>query len=392
MARGSVFKNGGSWALRYDSGIDENGRRKQPYESGFTDKQAAEARLAQCLHEVATGKHVRSSNQTFGAYARAWLDITMPGLIRESSRNTYADTVLCHLVPAFGREPLQGITANMVKKLYRDLLAKGMHPATINAVHGRLRQILNAAVADHLVGSNILVTVTPPKIEHREMAVWSPAEVTSFLTQVKSDPLYPLWRFYVMSGARCSEALALDWKHVDWERRTVHIRRQVIRDYANHALTFGPPKTGAGRRSILLDRETMDVLREHRTTQIELKLKTEAWADNDLVFARIPKRENLHGPGTPWGPDVISYHFKQAVGKTDLPLIRLHDLRHTHVTIMLDSGANVKAIARRLGHDVTMLLRTYAHVLPATEESVVAGFSAALASVANQQEIASGNR
>ncbi|MGH2390029.1 MAG: tyrosine-type recombinase/integrase, partial [Chloroflexota bacterium] len=95
--------------------------------------------------------------------------------------------------------------------------------------------------------------------------------------------------------------------------------------------------------------------------------------------AREPMRYRTYGLGTPWGPDLIGKYFVEEIGRMGLPKIRLHDLRHTHATILLAEDGNVKMIAARLGHDPAVLLRTYAHYLPEHETRAVARCEAAFA-------------
>jgi hypothetical protein len=100
------------------------------------------------------------------------------------------------------------------------------------------------------------------------------------------------------------------------------------------------------------------MLHRHRAVQHEQRLVAgAAWQDNDIVFCRAD--------GSWWNPPAISLAFRRAAKAAGVPLIRLHDLRHTHATLLLAAGINPKVVSERLGHSsVAFTLDTYAHVLP----------------------------
>ena len=95
------------------------------------------------------------------------------------------------------------------------------------------------------------------------------------------------------------------------------------------------------------------------------------WNDSDYVFSNFD--------GTPYHPNTVSKAFSKIIKKADLPKVRLHDLRHTHATIMLKQGADPKTISERLGHSsVVITLDTYAHVLPGMQEAAALKFEEAI--------------
>ena len=135
-------------------------------------------------------------------------------------------------------------------------------------------------------------------------------------------------------------------------------------------LIDGEPKTDKGRRNVALDAGTVAVLDAHRKRQAAERLALgPAYRDNELVFAREV--------GTPLRPDYVSNLFKRLVKAAELPPIRLHDLRHSHATHMLEAGVHAKVVSERLGHaTVAMTLDTYSHTVPALEEDAAARVAA----------------
>jgi integrase len=137
----------------------------------------------------------------------------------------------------------------------------------------------------------------------------------------------------------------------------------------NYEVLMSTPKTTKGRRSIALDCRTLAAPKEHRKNQLEERLSVGSYKDQGLVFARPD--------GGPVHPDFFSQSFDRLVAKTELPRIRLHDLRHTHATLALQAGVHPKVVSERLGHSsVSFTLDTYSHAIPAMQADaaeVIAG-------------------
>ena len=172
-----------------------------------------------------------------------------------------------------------------------------------------------------------------------------------------------------MAGARDDRhpprrAARLSWDAVDLDTGRLAITRTLIE--GKGAPRFSEPKTKRGRRSVALDPETVDALREHRERQLDERLAWgPAYEDHGLVFCR----EN----GTPIWPRTFSRSFDNHVRDAGLPKIRLHDLRHTHATLALEAGIHPKVVQERLGHaTIAITLDTYSHAIPAMQEDAAA--------------------
>jgi integrase len=166
---------------------------------------------------------------------------------------------------------------------------------------------------------------------------------------------------------RAGEMLALTWHHLDLDAKAPSLRVVVSmeRDEAGHWVLV-PPKTAAGRRTILLRAEVVDALRRHRARQLEQRLAVgAAWSEQDLVF---PNRL-----GRPMDEiDLYRRQFKPLLKRAGLPPIRLHDLRHSAATWLIAQGMPIKAVSETLGHaDVATTLRWYGHVLPTMQQQIV---------------------
>ncbi len=138
------------------------------------------------------------------------------------------------------------------------------------------------------------------------------------------------------------------------------MRRALIPNGA--VVVVSEPKTARGRRSVALDPETVKVLKRQAGQQLADQVeKGDKWTDTRLVFTK----EN----GEAWHPEVVSRFFRAAVKRSRLPVIRLHDLRHTHATLALRASIHPKVVSERLGHaTIAITLDTYSHAIPAMQE------------------------
>ena len=177
---------------------------------------------------------------------------------------------------------------------------------------------------------------------------------------------------------RRGEALALRWRDIDLDAGRLAVRRSlgvVKTKGAGQQLVEGPTKTGQSR-VVDLDAGTVAALRAYRTARNEVA--------GDLVRDGALVLSNLDG--SPRHPERFSRRFvahlaraRQALGAEQLPAIRLHDLRHTHASLLLADGVPVKVVSERLGHaNATITLTVYQHVHPGMGRQAADRFAALL--------------
>jgi integrase len=215
---------------------------------------------------------------------------------------------------------------------------------------------------------------TPPSAKEArppEMVVWTAGELTGFLEHIteKGNDLAPAFTFMASTGVRRGECLALRWRDVDLDAARVSVRRSVGLLKAKgegQSITEGPTKTGKARVGAL-DHGPVTILKRHRAELAGIDLRLAR--DDALVFGTATG-ELRH-------PERFSRRFTEAVvaarrdlGEDAFPAIRLHDLRHTHASLLLAAGTPVKEVSERLGHASPVItLGVYAHVIPSMTQS-----------------------
>jgi integrase len=376
--QGAPAIRGAAWYFVVDVAHAGSTKRRQVRRRGFaTQKQAQEA-LDELVGNVRTGTHVEPARIALGDYLRMWLD----GLASKGRRPTTIDGYRRKLTryvlgDAIAHVPLQAVTASDLDRLYGQLVTSGGHDGgalglrTVRHVHTTIGTALADAERQDLIARNPARRATPPSAtaaRSPEAKTWTPAQLRTFLDGIAEHHHGPLFRLAAMTGMRRGELCGLRWGDVDLDGARLVVRHTITT--VNHRPVEGDAKTVRSRRGIDLDPATVAVLRSHRARQLEQRLLMgTGYTDRGIVFAAVD--------GAPWNPDSIGRAFARAVERTDLPRIRLHDLRHSHATHLLAAGTNVKVVSERLGHaTVGFTLDVYGHVMPGQQADAAAAVAA----------------
>jgi integrase len=365
--RGHVRQRGKTWAIVYDEGYDENGKRRQRWRGGFATKREAQSALNDVLPKLEHGDYVAPSKVTLGEFLEGeWLP-SRESKVRPTSFITYRSLLRNHVIPHLGTRRLQELSPGHVNELYAKLEKAGLAAETRRLIHGVLSKALGDAVRWDRITRNPIQRVDKPKPSKRRTTAWTAKELGRFLAVVADDRLVALWRLAATTGMRRGELLGLTWRSLDLNGGRLTVERQLLLTGS-----FGPPKSDRSQRTIRLDAETIAALERHRDAQrVERALAGDAYEDGDLVFA-----DEL---GRPIPPPWLSARFLSHRKAAGISVGTLHILRHTAATLMLTNGIPVHITAARLGDRPETILKTYTHLLPQSDEQAALGMAELLA-------------
>ena len=346
------------------------GKYKQLWVTVKGSKKDAEKRLSELLHQMDTGNYMKPSRTTVADYLTMWLaDYVKPNLSPRGYER-YESIVRVHLVPSIGSIPLTQLRSNHLQRHYSIMLEAGLSPRSVRYHHVVLHKALATALKWGLATRNVADGVDVPRAKHSEMQIWDEMEVNQFLETAKSTQYYALFYTALFTGARRSELLALRWQDIDFIYSQISISRSM-HHLKGGSYIFTQPKSEKSRRTIALPPSAFLVLQDYqKQKEAEGLLLDTPLRETDLVFSAL---------GKPLRPNTVSRAWSIVAIKAGVKVIRLHDARHTHASLMLKQGIHPKVVQERLGHStIAITLDTYSHVAPGLQEAAAKRFDEVL--------------
>jgi integrase len=253
-----------------------------------------------------------------------------------------------HILPTLGSVPLASLTRARIETWAKDL---NLAPSSVHTVHATLSAVLNAAVEDGRIPKNPATGAHLPEVTEVPVVPLEATQIHQLATAVP-DFLYAAVILAAGSGMRQGEIFGLTVGNVDFLRRELHVRQQLISP-AKGLPVLAPVKETNSNRRIGLSSIVLDALSVHLAR-----------------FGAGPSEVVFHLDGRYVSRSVGAKAISRAGRAVGLPQVGWHDARHYHASMLLSQGVNPAYVADRLGHDVATLLRTYAHALPRDDDRV----------------------
>jgi integrase len=179
----------------------------------------------------------------------------------------------------------------------------------------------------------------------------------------RGTPLFEIVAMAAGTGARRGELLALRWVDIDFQKKTLRIER-AVEETQRYGRVTKEPKSTRGRRVISIDDGLLAILRQLRETHLRLFAGIPDGTDVDLSLIRLPDLAlvfpSRHRLMQLRDPHAVSAYFIMHAARSGFEGLKLHDVRRSHATMLLDRGLPVHVVAERLGHSPAVLLKAYA--------------------------------
>ena len=330
-------KKTGKWLIQYRY-TDWQGKRRKSTKRGFATKREAEEWLRNFL---ITQK--ADFDMKFEDFWKMYC-ADMETRLREHTMRTKKYIVELKILPYFGNKRVNDITAADIRQWQNELIKMGYSPTYLKTINNQLSAIFNYAVRYYDLKSNPCVKAgSMGKSKAEEMDFWTGEEFRKFIDSVMNKRLsYMAFMTLYWTGMRLGELLALNPKDIDLEKRTISITKSYQRLGKKDVIT--PPKTPKSKRVITVPEFLAADIKDYMDSLYDLQ-------ENDRLF-----------PITKY---YLEHEMQRGIKESGVKRIRVHDLRHSHASMLIELGFSPLEIANRLGHEkVETTLNTYAHLYP----------------------------
>ena len=330
-------KKTGKWLIQYRY-TDWQGKRRKSTKRGFATKREAEEWLRNFL---ITQK--ADFDMTFEDFWKIYC-ADMETRLREHTMRTKKYIVELKILPYFGNKRVNDITAADIRQWQNELIKMGYSPTYLKTINNQLSAIFNYAVRYYDLKSNPCAKAgSMGKSKAEEMDFWTGEEFRKFIDSVMNKRLsYMAFMILYWTGMRLGELLALNPKDVDLEKRTISITKSYQRLGKKDVIT--PPKTSKSKRVITIPEFLAADIKDYMDSLYDLQ-------EDDRLF-----------PITKY---YLEHEMQRGIKESGVKRIRVHDLRHSHASMLIELGFSPLEIANRLGHEkVETTLNTYAHLYP----------------------------
>ena len=368
------------WEARLTTGYHPGtGKQLQRSVTGATQKEVAE-KLRQLTHEVDTGEYIDPSKMTLGEWLDIWKADYLMG-VKPSTADIYCRCIDNHIKPELGAMRLDMLAPHDIQRFYNMQKSGGMRvarrnkdgkiikkngktvfdpgplsPKTIMDIHGVLHSALLQAQRNGYIRYNPTEACVLPRAVKHKLKPLDEKESAAFLKEIAGTENEVLFTVTLFTGMRVAEALGLKWDCVDFDSCSILIDKQLQQIKGSDGEYELVPTKNSKERTIVTASWVMDLLRHHKATQAEMRLKAgKHWVNSGFVFT------NEFGDHLAYR--TIIKHYKKAVTAIGRPDARFHDLRHSYAVAAIRAGDDIKTVQENLGHaTAAFTLDVYGHV------------------------------
>ena len=361
---GEKLPDKGTWVAQVTFGVNpDTGKTQRPSFYGKTRKQAVE-KMNAAINDFKNGTYIeKSSTYTFGDWLDKWLNDYKKATLKQHTYESYESLIRLHIKPCLGKSLITKMQTNQLQTFYNKKLKgdankgiKSLSSRMVRYMHAVIRQALEQAVKEGKVNRNVADLTTPPVIKNKSIIPLTEEELLVFLRQAQSDRYFAAFLLAATTGLRRGELLGLTWDCVDLGKGIITVRRQLIPVKGGLKIEE-TTKSDSSKRRINLTDDAIRELKSHKKEQEEKikMLPDDLYQDNNLVFALEDGRFIE--------PRAFTKRFQRIIKKAGLSKVRLHDLRHTHASLLLARGIHPKIVQERLGHSsISITLDLYSHL------------------------------
>ncbi len=333
---------------------DAKGKRRTIMKRGFkTERDAQDAQTLRMAGFLTSETTVSPESTPLIEYVRRWFENKN---LARTTRSGYHNIIENHIA----KDPIGALLVSKIQcSTIDDYYARQQNEAelgdnTLRRHRAILRPVLDRAVHDGLLKTNPERFCKLRKPRKYKPATFDGDQVDAMLEMFRDEEqeIYPGVLLAAYGALRRGENLATTWDDFDPDHKALKIERAYY--VVDRLAGYDDVKNDNSEDTVYLDDFAVSELKRIKKEQMKMKLRIgAAYQDTDLICCRLD--------GKPWNPSTFSKKFTAALDKHGLPHIRLHDLRHSHATILHENGADAGDIAVRLRETLQVAVSTYIH-------------------------------
>lgn len=360
--RGHIAEKNGRYYIVVDIGRDHKNRRRQKWFSGYPRKKDAEKDLPRILMKLKKG-YTEPKKMLFKDYLLDWLEKKKQD-IAHGTYVHYSSYVRNHIIPGLGHWKISELDHDILDSYMDEVKGLDLAQQTKRHIYKVLRIALSEGKRQG-IKDGLLDDITAPRMDRKEIEYWSLEEMQTFVKHLKSRNHRIPIMLALATGMRRGEIMGLRWSRVDFSNKTISVTHQLKQEdrEGNAEWVISPQlKTETSYRTISIDDDTVEMLKEHKKQQERDKLRVGSdYEDLDLVCSTTV--------GGMMKPTYLYTVMRRTCEKAKVKRISFHGLRHTHATLLLADGVHPKIVQERLGHrSIETTLDTYSHIIPGIQE------------------------
>lgn len=355
----SIEKRGtNSWRLVVEAGYDARGKRIKRYKTIRVEDKALlrttkklqdylEMELAKFKMQIEAGEYLKPEKTAFGAFVHdEWLPKFALRTFSPRTTTIYQTHLKNHIMPKFMNCYLDQIKTIHIVDFINSLDDKGLSNYTILYIYKVLKSIIDKAIEWKFIDKNRnpFEGVKQPKTPKKKMNFLDEESAQKVITALYKEPM--VWRLYflgcMLGGFRRGELLAVEWKHINFETSTITIEQNIPQFNGSMPIVKKPKSEDSERVVIMPEWYMRELLRYQGEWENQKKSFSNTWKDRQYVFC--------NQSGGPYYYTTPTSTWRKFLERNGFEHIRLHDLRHTAATLLIEAGADLKAVQERLGH------------------------------------------
>ncbi len=363
-----------SWTITIELPKDEiTNKRKQKYYTVKGNKKEAEKFLTEKLRELDTGLLIDTKKMKLGEYFDYWLKEYCYNNLTINTIEGYEQYIEKHIKPVLGNIELEKLKPLQLQNFYSEKLERGklngkggLSKQTVRTLHRIIHGALTQAVKWQLLARNVADCVEPPKPQKYEAKFLNDEQTNLLIEKAKKSDIYIPVIIAIFTGMRRGEVLGLNWQNVDFEKGYIRVVQEL--SCTKQGLMILPPKTKKSIRNIAIPDMLVRILKKHKAKQNENRLLLGREYQNIDMVCTYPSGKLFY-------PKRFSAKFHELLRKNNLPVVRFHDLRHSHASLLVKLGIQPKLISERLGHsNIGITMDLYSHLYEEADKEVADAF------------------